>query len=84
MNNIFKKYNDLPTSHLETPRCVLVPFSLDGRVDIHELNEEFCRANKNFYVSQFLPSYEQEVEFVRKTEEKIARGEEFENFVLEK
>lgn len=75
---------NLMTSRIETPRCVLVPFSLDGQVDIHELNREFCRANKNLYVSQFLPTYEQEVEFVRKTEAKIAKGEEFENFILEK
>ncbi len=74
----------LTTSRLETPRCILVPFSTDGRVDIRELQEEFCRANKNLYVSPFLPTYEQEVEFVKQTEEKIARGEEFENFIIER
>jgi hypothetical protein len=75
---------DLTTSRIETARCLLVPFSTDGRVDIHELQEEFCRANKNLYVSSILPTYEQEVDYVRASEEKIARGEEFENFILDK
>lgn len=75
---------DLTTSRIETDRCVLVPFSTDGRVDIRELQEEFCRANKNLYVSSILPTYEQEMDYVRASEEKIARGEEFENFILDK
>jgi len=74
----------LSASRIETARCLLVPFSTDGRVDIRELQEEFCRANKNLYVSPILPTYEQEVDYVRASEEKIARGEEFENFILEK
>jgi hypothetical protein len=41
---------DLTTSRIETDRCVLVPYSLDGRVDIRELQEEFCLANKNLWV----------------------------------
>jgi hypothetical protein len=75
---------DLTASRIETDRCVIVPFSLDGRVDIHELQEEFCKANKNLYVSPILPTYEQELEYVRASEEKMARGEEFENFILDK
>lgn len=75
---------NLTTSRIETPRCILVPFSTDGRADIRELQEEFCRANKDLYVSPFLPTYEQEVEFVTITAEKIARGEEFENFIIER
>jgi len=60
-----------------------VPFSTDGRVDIRELQEEYCRANKTFLVRTFI-TYEQELEFVRLSEESIARGEEFQNFILEK
>jgi hypothetical protein len=52
---------DLTTSRIETDKCVLVPFSLDGRVDIRELQEEFCLANKDLWVSPFLPSYEEEI-----------------------
>ena len=74
----------LSTSRIETDRCVLVPFSTDGRVDIRELQEEFCRANKNLYVSPILPTYEQEVEYVHNEEQKITRGEAFENFILDK
>lgn len=75
---------DLTISRIETDRCILIPFSIDGRVDIRELADEFCRANKDLYVSPFLPTYEQELEFVRASDEKIASGEEFENFILDK
>ena len=75
---------DLTTSRIETSRCALVPFSTDGRVDIHELQVEFSKANKNLYVSPTLPTYEEEVDFLRKAEEKIGKGEEFENFIMDK
>jgi RimJ/RimL family protein N-acetyltransferase len=75
---------DLTTSRIETSRCVLVPFSLDGRVDIRELAEEFRNANKDLYVSQFLPNHEEEMDFVTKVVEQIKSGELFENFILEK
>lgn len=75
---------DLTTSRIETDRCVLVPFSTDGRVDIRELQEEFCKANKNLYVSQYLPNYEQELEYVGSSEIKIQKWEELENFILDK
>lgn len=75
---------DLTLSRIETSRCILVPFSAEGKVDIRELQEEFCRANKNLYVSDFLPTYEQELDFVRVQESAMKRGEVFENFILEK
>ena len=75
---------DLTTSRIETARCVIVPFSTDGRVDIRELGEEFCKANKNLYVSPFLPNYEEEMEFVTKMIELIVQREVFENVIIEK
>lgn len=75
---------DLTSFRLETDRCIIVPFSSDGRVDIQELWEEFCRANKELYVSPVIPTYEQELEYVRASEEKMARWEEFENFILDR
>ena len=75
---------DLTTVRIETPRCVIVPFSLDGRVDIHELAKEFCKANKNLWVSEFLPNYEEEMVFITGAIEQIERRELFENFILEK
>ena len=77
-------YSDLTTSRIETLRCILVPFSTDGRVDIHELQREFAKANKDLYVVPIIPTYEEELEYVRKAEEKIGKAEEFENFILEK
>jgi hypothetical protein len=75
---------DLTISRIETERCILVPFSTDGRVDIRELAEEFCKANKDLYVSPFLPTYEQELEFIKSQEEAIRKREVFENFILDK
>jgi hypothetical protein len=65
MSFLSNPHLDLTTVRIETPRCVLVPFSLDGVVDIHELTDEFCRANRDLYVSPFLPTYEQELEYLQ-------------------
>ena len=75
---------DLINSRIETARCILVPFSTDGRVDIRELQQEFCRANKKLWVSPILPNYYQEYDYLKSSEEKIAQGREFENFILDK
>lgn len=75
---------DLTLQKIETPRCLIVPFSTDGRVDIHELTREFCLANKNLWVAPILPSYEEELEFVMGCIEQMKRGEVFENYILEK
>ena len=84
MSFLSNSHISLTTSRIETLRCVLVPFSTDGRVDIHELQVEFSKANKNLYVAPTLPTYEEELEYVRKAEEKIGKGEEFENFIMDK
>lgn len=84
MSFLSNPHLNLTTSRIETTRCVLVPFSTDGRVDIRELAEEFCKANKDLYVSQFLPNYEEEIDYVIKMIEQIKSGELFENFILEK
>ena len=83
---LFLKNPHLPlsTSRLETLRCVLVPFSTDGRVDIHELQEEYCKANKDLYISPHLPTYEEEVAWLTDMEQKIEKRELFENFILER
>lgn len=75
---------DLTTSRIETTRCMIVPFSTDGLVDIRELQEEFCKANKNLCIAPVLPSYEEEMEFVTNMTELVSRWEVFENFILEK
>lgn len=64
---------DLTQSKIETDRCVIVPFSLDGRVDIRELQEEFCRMNQDHSVSQFLPTYEEELKFVEESIDAMKR-----------
>ncbi|MFZ2255390.1 MAG: hypothetical protein WAW59_04685 [Patescibacteria group bacterium] len=64
MSFLSSPHLDLTTIRIETERCVLVPFTLDGTIDIHELTDEFCRANQDLYVSPFLPTYEQEVEYL--------------------
>lgn len=75
---------DLTTSRIETLRCVLVPFSTDGRVDIHELTEQFCLANQDLYVSASLPNYEEEFVYIENSILEMQRGEMFENFVIDR
>lgn len=75
---------DLIHEHIDTPRCFLLPFSVDGRVDIRELAEEFCKANKDHYVSDFHPTYEEEIDFVLSIVEGMKRGELFENFIFDR
>lgn len=77
-------YLSLSVFRIETSRCILVPFSLDIWVDIHEFHEEFCHANQDFYVLPHLPTYDEEVAFLKGSIEKIRVGEEFENFILER
>lgn len=84
MNFLKNPYLDLTKQIIETPRCIIVPFSSDGRVDIRELAVEFCKANKDLFVSPFLPTYEQELDFVEQSIEDMKRWEIFENFILEK
>lgn len=64
MSFLLNPHLDLTTSRIETERCILIPFSTDGVVDIHELTEEFCKVNKDLSVSPFFPSYEQELDYV--------------------
>lgn len=75
---------DLTTSRIETERCILVPFSTDGRVDIRELQLEFCKVNKDLYVGPHLPNYAEEMSFVEEVMRDMLNGETFENFILEK
>ena len=84
MSFLSNSHISLTTSRIETLRCVLVPFSTDGRVDIHELQVEFSKANKDLYVVPIIPTYEEEVDFLRNAEAKIKKWEEFENFILDK
>ena len=75
---------DLTTSRIETERCVLIPFSTDGRVDIRELQQEFCKANKDLYVWPHLPNYAEEIRFVEEVMRDIEAKQTFELFILEK
>ncbi len=84
MSFVSTPHLNLTASRIETSRLVLLPFSLDGRVDIRELAEEFCKANKDHFVSQFLPTYEQEFVFIQDEVEKIKNWEKFENFIFDK
>ena len=84
MSFLLDPHLDLTLSRIETPRCLMVPFSTDGRVDIRELAAEFSQANKDLYVSPYLPSYEEELEFIKRNELAIQNREVFENFILEK
>lgn len=53
-------------------------------MSIEELRDEFCLANQDHFVSQFLPTYEEERVYVAKMVEQIRAGELFENCVFDK
>lgn len=75
---------DLATVRIETARCVLVPFSTDGRVNLHELQEEFCKANYNLFIWPKMPSYEQEVDYVDGVARDMKERKIIEFFILQK
>lgn len=75
---------DLSRERIETERCIITPFSFDTGVAMEELTQEFCKANKDLFVSPFLPTLPEEIEFVTKVVNAIMNGETFENFILEK
>jgi hypothetical protein len=77
-------YLDLIHQYIETERCVIVPFSTDGIVDIKELTREFCKANKNYWISKTLPDYEEELELVKTIIIAMGNNEVFENFIIHK
>jgi hypothetical protein len=66
-------YLDLTTSRIKTERCILVPFSFDAGVDIHEFHREFSLANQDLYVAPSIPTYDEEVIFLRGSIEKIGK-----------
>lgn len=75
---------DLLWEKIETERCMIVPFSVDGILDMHEVQREFCKANKNLFINPFLPTYEEEYEFIKNIAEGMKTGQSFENFIIEK
>lgn len=54
---------DLESVMIETPRCTLEPFRMEG-IDFNDLQKAFLEANENFYVSDLHPTLEQERDFI--------------------
>lgn len=77
-------YLDLIHQYIETERCVIVPFSTDGIVDIKDHNREFNLANKNLWISKNLRDMGDEMEFIKTRMISMGNNEVFENFVLQK
>lgn len=77
-------YLDLIHQYIETERCVIVPFSTDGIVDIKDHNREFNLANKNLWISKNLRDMDDEMAFVKTRMISMGNNEVFENFVLQK
>jgi hypothetical protein len=66
---------DILSTRIHTPRCTLSPYTLDGTLDIQLFATEFCKANKNLYVSPYLPTYEEEYIFIQENVEKMKNRE---------
>ncbi|MFA6090755.1 MAG: GNAT family N-acetyltransferase, partial [Candidatus Gracilibacteria bacterium] len=85
MNHSFLKNQeiDLETIVIETPRCTIEPFRMEG-IDFDDLSLAFRGANENFYVSEYLPNTQEEKEFITSTLEDRKNGKAFECFIFNK
>ncbi len=77
-------YLDLVHQYIETDRCIIVPFSLEGIVNIEEITHEFRLANKNKWINQMDPDIDEEVEYIKRTMNAMGNSELFENFIFHK
>lgn len=68
---------------IDTPRCTLKVFHMEW-VDFNKLTHDFCAANKDLYVSQYLPNVDEEKVFIQEVIEKIDHWEAIEFFIYDK
>lgn len=73
---------NLNTLTIDTSRCILQVFHIG--IDFELLTRDFCEANKDLFVSQFLPSVDEEKIFIQETILKRNLGEAIEFFIYEK
>lgn len=85
MNQSYLKHpiQQLSSTILETERCTLKTYHTEG-VDFESLTRNFCEANKDKYVSQLIPTVEQEKEFIEGAVERVHAWEELGFFIYEK
>lgn len=77
-------YLDLMHQYIETDRCIVVPFSLGSVVDISEYTREFCKANKDLWINKELPTFDEEIDYIKKVMKSMGNSERFENFIIQK
>ncbi len=85
MNPRYLKYPlpQISNMTLETERCTLKIYHTEN-VDFDSLTRNFCEANKDKYVSQLIPTIEQEKEFIEGAVERVHSREEIGFFIYEK
>ncbi len=74
---------NLETIIVDTPRCTIEPFRIEW-IDFEDFTQAFCRANENLYISPFLPSIEQEREYITSAIECRRNSQSFECFIFDK
>ncbi|MDD2917070.1 MAG: GNAT family N-acetyltransferase [Candidatus Gracilibacteria bacterium] len=74
---------DIETVVIETPRCTIEPFRIEG-IDFTDLTGAFCGANEHLYISPYLPTVEQEYEYMHSVIENRKSGKAFECFIFDK
>lgn len=74
---------DLDNVIIESPRCIIKPFHIEW-TDFEDLSSAFCGANENLFISEYLPSAEQERDYIWYCIEKRSKGKAIEFFVYDK
>ncbi len=77
-------YLDLIHQYIETERCIIVPFSTNGLIDIKEYYREFNKANKDGWLTDVEIDPYDELEITKKNIITMGNNERFDNFILNK
>jgi len=72
---------DLESLIIDTPRTTIEPFRIEW-IDFEDLTKAFCEANENLYISPFLPSVEEERDFIASTIENRQNNKALECYVF--
>lgn len=77
-------YLELLHQYIETDRCIIVPYSTDGIVNLKDLNREFNKVNKKLWITDSLRDPVDEIEYIKTKIISMGNGEVFENFIIHK
>lgn len=84
MSSVFKNPSyQFSNVSISTSRCILRPFHFDG-IDFKKLAEDFCAANKDLFISQYLPNEEEEKSYIQEVIENMNHGNTLDFFIYDR